>query len=156
MNPVQPPSGSPNQPGLAPQITRQIPKSRIEHQKQVIWQIWLPLGIGVLLILAFLVFTIVTSFSGGSIEVGTWRNVSIIFMILPTLFAGLVFVALFAGLVYGMARFLRVLPGFTQRGQELFQNISHQVKIFSNQIVNPVLSISSRWAGFQALWRRLF
>ena len=132
-----------------------LPASLAGHRRQTVWQIWVPLGIGAAIILAL---TVVAGFSAsrGSPELVRWTNLSLIFMLIPSIVAALSFVLLFAGLIYLFARLLHFLPPYTQLGQAYAHSISVLVRVWCDRAASPFLGIRSSWAGFLTLWRRLF
>jgi hypothetical protein len=125
------------------------------HKRQSFWQIGAPLGIGVIILLGFLALAIFSATQGSS-ELDRWTNVSLMFLILPAVAAGLVFLVLFGGLVYLLARLLNFLPHYTQLGQAYAYYISALVRSWADRAASPIIAIRSSWAGFQTLWRKVF
>jgi hypothetical protein len=113
------------------------------------------LGIGAAIILALAVVAGIGA-SRGSPELVRWTNLSLIFLIIPTILAALVFVLLFTGIIYLMALLLHFLPPYTQLGQAYAHTISVLVRAWCDRAASPFLGIRSSWAGFLFLWRRLF
>ncbi len=129
--------------------------SLARHRRQTAWQIWVPLGLGVAIVLGLAVLAGFGA-SVGSPELLRWTNISIIFLIIPAAAASLSFVVLFAALIYIMARLLRFIPPYTQLGQAYAHYISVLVRVWSDRAASPFLAVRSAWAGFLTLWRRLF
>ena len=129
--------------------------SLARHQRQAVWQIWVPLGFGAAVILGLAVLAAISA-SQGSPELVRWSNVSLIFLIIPVVMSALIFVLLFAGMIYLMARLLHFLPPYTQLGQAYAHYISVLVRVWSDRAASPFLAIGSAWAGFQTLRRRIF
>jgi hypothetical protein len=125
------------------------------HQRQAVWQIWVPLGIGAVIILGLVVLAGVGA-SLGSPELVRWTNISLLFLIMPAALVALGFVFVFAGIIFLMARLLHFLPSYTQLGQAYAHSISVLVRAWSDRAASPFLGIRSSWAGFLTLWRRLF
>lgn len=140
------------------QLKKVVDFSKLEHthRQQVFWQIALPIAFGGLVVLAFLVLAILATFSNTSTALGNWRDISLIFMILPTLLVGLVFVAIFGGLIYLMTRIIKGLPSISRKGQIFMASLSQQIKKLADRSLSPVFSVHAYWAGVQTFWRRIF
>ena len=87
-------------------------------------------------------------------EVPVWRDISLIFMIIPVVLVGLIFLGIFIGIVYLLARLLNILPTYTQLGQAYVRTFSSMVRMWADRAVNPFLAIRSLWAGIVSIWRR--
>jgi hypothetical protein len=153
-----PPPSSPPQtarPGTAQAKPGTLPGSLARHRRQAVWQIWVPLGIGAA---ATLGLAVLAGFGAslGSPELLRWTNISLLFLILPAAMAALIFVLLFAGMIYLMTRLLHFLPPYTQLGQAYAHYLSVLVRVWSDRAASPFLAVRSAWAGFLTLWRRLF
>ena len=86
--------------------------SYLKHRKQVMRQIILPVVIAALLMVALIVLISLATFKLDG-DVGRWAAVSTIWVIIPILLAGLLFLAILVGLIYLMARALSALPHYT-------------------------------------------
>jgi len=142
-------------PGPTQGKTKGLADSLARHQRQAVWQIWVPLGFGAAVILGLAVLAGFSA-SQGSPDLLRWTNVSLIFLIIPTAMAALIFVVLFAGMIFLMARLLHLLPPYTQLGQAYARSISVLVRVWSDRAASPFLAIRSAWAGLLTLWQRLF
>jgi hypothetical protein len=152
------PSPTPSQtaiPGAVQGKPKDLAGSLARHQRQSVWQIWVPFGFGAAVILGLAVLAAFAA-SQGSPELLRWTNVSLIFLIIPVAMSALIFVLLFGGMIYLMARLLHILPPYTQLGQAYAHYISVLVRVWSDRAANPFLAIRSAWAGFLTLWRRIF
>jgi len=129
------------------------PATQRAHQREALWQISLPLVLGVLLVLAA---------AGGVVWAGTtntgtvskWADASLIWLITPLMVVALLFLGLLAGLVYVLTLGTRRLPFFMHRVQNFFRLISLWVRKAADGAVEPVLRTQSVSAAWRALWRR--
>ena len=129
------------------------PVTRRMHRREVFWQITVPLVIGAILVLAA---------GAGVIYVGAtnlgpvdrWASISIIWLIIPTMFVALIFLAVIASLAYGLVRLIGVLPKYTRQVQDLFVSIEARVKSAADSAVEPTLRVQGIIAGLRALRRR--
>ena len=112
-----------------------------------------PLVIGALLVLAACGLTI--GAATGGISVTLWRDVSMIWLLLPALLLSLIPLALLGGLAYGVIRLIGVLPGFFFKVQQIFKTVSVRVSQVSSRIASPVIGLRSFFAGAARLWRSL-
>ena len=72
-----------------------------QHRKEVFWQIWLPIGIGALALLALGVMAGL-SLQGGTDSAARWGNIAVMWLILPVFALGLLSLSLLFGLIFGV------------------------------------------------------
>ncbi len=134
--------------------TRQIPErnplTHREHQRQVFWQIILPLAVGVIVVLALAVLVSLSSIETSS----RWADISLIFLILPTAVATLLFIAVAAALVYGLWYAIKFIPPYARIVQDFFYNIQRRVRTGADMAAEPVLRVNSWIAGLRAVQRK--
>jgi hypothetical protein len=124
------------------------PQTQAAHRREVLWQITVPLVIGVLLILALAVGTVLSSYSFASQA----ANISLIWLILPALLFIFIFLILLAGITYGIIRLIGILPPYAAYVQNLFVLVNGKVRQISDAAVEPVLKTAGAWAGLGALF----
>jgi hypothetical protein len=122
------------------------PKTHAEHRREVFWQITLPLVIGILLLLAALA-AIIFSAAQPITDVGRWADVSLMWIILPSLFFALIILVILIGLVYGISRLLSIIPRYAYIIQRYFEQGRGKVSQLTNLMAEPVLKINSFWAA---------
>jgi hypothetical protein len=129
------------------------PLTQRRHRKDVFWQITLPLLVGVLLIL---VAGIGVGYAGvyNTGPVDRWASVSIIWLIIPMMAVALIFLAVTAGLAYGLMRLNGLLPTYTRQLQDVFVVIETRVKRAADAAVEPALRVRSAFAGLRAFRRK--
>jgi hypothetical protein len=121
------------------------------HRRQVAWQIGVPLGLTGLLFLAACVLVILGG-SRSTFDTGLGMSVSAIFLLLPVIFTCLIFLAISAALIYLMAKFLGILPGYTRLAQYYAHALSQIVAVYAAKAIQPILAVH----GFQAAVKRFF
>ena len=119
-------------------------RTRALIRRDVAWQIALPLGLAVLVVLVLAVLLILPV---GAPARSVWADISLIFLIIPTGLIGLVVLALVAGLVYGLMIVLRELPYYAKKAQDFVALATYRVSMVANKISNVILSMRSFWAG---------
>jgi uncharacterized membrane protein len=131
-------------------IKRQYPernlKTHAEHKREVFWQITLPLIIGILLLLAAL-SAIIFSATQPVTDVGRWADVSLMWLIIPTLFFALIILVIMIGLVYAISLLIRVIPRYTCIIQLYFEQAHGKVSQLTDLLVEPILRVNSLWAS---------
>lgn len=123
------------------------------HRRQVFWQIWFPLGMAALIVAAAAVLAAVFSASG-QVGSGQLASVSIIWMILPMLVTGIIFMLFTAGMIFLLARGLRILPVYTRLIWIYAEIIQLRTTEILDRLVNPVIQGRSRAAGWKAIFTR--
>jgi hypothetical protein len=131
---------------------RQNPSYR-KHKKQRFWQIFLPIGLGVVVILALAALIILTAAGGSEAgEISTWADTSLIWLILPVLlFAFIAAMVLFV-LIYFVGRVMRVLPPYTSIVQHYCRLIAKKTRTVSDKLVTPMIATQSVKARVQAFF----
>jgi predicted membrane protein len=134
-----------------------MPGARLRNQRtaalirrDVIWQIGLPLGIAILIVLVIMVYFIaglLFNFPAVAPAGSLWADIALIVLIIPTALMALVVLALIGGLVYLMIRLLREVPYYAKKAQDFVALATYRVNNMAAKITNVVLSIRSFWAG---------
>ncbi len=136
-----------------PTHLERTPKTRAAHRREVFWQITIPLLVGVLLILAA-VGAIIFSTIQPVTDVERWADVSLIWMILPSLFFALLLLVLLAGLIYAISFLLRLIPPYALVVQLFFERAKGKVSQLLNLSTEPILRINSVWAAIRYATQR--
>jgi len=123
------------------------------HRRQFWIQIFLPMILAVLFIIAVGVITGVATF-GANGNSPVWAAISTIWLVIPVMFFGLVFLILVAGLVYLLARTLQVLPPYTSKAQYYVNRGASEAKRFSDMAAEPVLFLESIKASLKTIFGR--
>ena len=126
------------------------PKTHQAHSREVLWQIAIPVLIGLLAMLGLAV--VVTFGSAGSVD--RWGEISMVWLILPLFFFALFFLAILAGLIYATTYLLGILPPYALLVQDMFVKLNGKVKSSADAVVEPVLRMHAFRAGWRALQRK--
>ncbi len=116
-----------------------------KHRHEVKIQIYLPVIIGLLVILAGVIAIIIYGFQAGS-NLRRWADVSLIWVIVPVMFIGLVLMLVTVAALYGVTRVLGILPGYSKIVQGYFNQAGARVSQVTNVLVEPVVKARSSWA----------
>lgn len=123
------------------------------HRRQFWLQIFLPMLIAILLIIAVAVWTGIATFGQGG-DSPRWAAISTIWLVIPVMFFSLVFLAILIGLIYLMARALNVIPPYTAKAQYYVNHGTSEARRFSEMATKPVLFIEGIRASVKAFFGR--
>ena len=124
------------------------PKTHAEHRREAFWQITFPLVIGIPLLLAA-VAVIIISATQPVTDVGRWADVSLMWLILPSLFFALILLVLLIGFVYLISYLLRLIPHYALVVQLYFEAGKNKISQLSNLSIEPILRIRAIWAAMR-------
>ena len=121
------------------------PVTYSQHKREVFWQITIPMAIGILLVLLGVVAVLIAATQPTS-ELSRWADVSLIWLIIPSLFIGLIFLVILATIVYLIIVVLRITPRYSHLILLYLEIGKYKVIRISNQITNPIVKTRSMWA----------
>jgi len=121
------------------------PKTYAVHRRQVFWQVTLPLVVGILLVLGTIVL-IILSATQPVTDLDRWADVSLVWLILPSLFFALILLIILVGVVYAITVIFRLVPRYARVVQLYFELGKDKVSHISNRVVEPILKMHSIWA----------
>jgi hypothetical protein len=91
---------------------------------------------------------------GESGDAPRWAAISTIWLVIPVMFFGLLFLVVLVGLVYLLAQGLQALPPYTSKAQYYVDRGASEAKRFSDMAAKPVLFIEGIIASLKAIFRR--
>jgi len=138
---------------MKPKIPQPVHESYKRHRRELAWQIILPVALTALLIVALIVLVNIATFNEGG-DVGRWAAISTIWIVVPVMVAGLVFLALLVALVYLMMRLLNITPTYTGIAQDYVYKAAGYVKRGADMAVKPVLFLDGIGASLRAFFGR--
>lgn len=122
-----------------------------KHRRQLWTQILIPLLVMALILIAIIILTTISTFQENG-DVERWAAISTMWIVIPILIAGLLVLAVFSGMIYGMARLLAIIPPYAGQAQKFVWRLEGYFKRGANMVVKPVLALD----GILATFRRLF
>lgn len=129
-------------------------RTEAKHKRDVLWQIWLPLGIGILAVLGLAGWVIVNAAQGADLR--QTADASLIFLLIPLLVMALIPLILLSVLVYATIWLHRNLPFYAYRVQTAMTRLQQQVQRFSDRLVAPIIRSRELQAGLRHLLPRKF
>jgi len=140
----------------APSTSSGIQRSPVlNHRRQMLWQVWIPLGASITCIMA-LALLVVAAAVVGSDQIARWGNISAVWVITPVLIALLIFLAIISGCVYGLNWLLVRMPGWMIKGQLFMIQVSLITRRTANTVASPVMEVNGWKSRLTVLWRQLF
>lgn len=121
------------------------------HRRQFWAQIFLPMILAVLLIVALAVITGMAAF-GANDNSPIWAAISTIWLVIPVMFFGFIFLIVLVGLVYLLAKTLNVLPPYASTAHYYVNRVAQKIKQFSDIAAKPVLFIEENIARLKAIF----
>jgi len=109
--------------------------------------------LAILLIIALAIITGVTAF-GGNGDSPRWAAISTIWLVIPVMIFGLLFLAALAGMVYLLAQALKVIPPYSSKAQYYVNCGASEAKRFSEMATQPVLFLEGIKASLKAIFGR--
>ncbi len=123
------------------------------HRRQFWFQIFLPVILAVVLIIVVAVITGVAAFGEGG-DSPRWSAISTIWLVIPVMVFGLLFLALLVGLIYLLVRTLQVIPPYSSKAQYYVNRGASEAKRFSDMTTRPVLFLEGIKASLKAVFGR--
>lgn len=134
-----------------------VTESYSRHRRQRFWQVLAPVGIGVLIILVILGLVISTAVAtDAGPPVSQWADTSLIWLSMPALMFAVILALILIGMVYLMARLLKVLPGYTFKAQYYVALGKNYIITFADKIVAPIIAVKGASATVSALFGSIF
>ena len=134
-------------------IPRPVHVSYQRHRRQLALQIILPVVLFAILIVALIVLVNIATFRDGG-DVGRWAAISTIWIVIPIMIAGFIFLALLTGIIYLLKRLLQITPLYTGQAQDFVHKIAIRIRRAADASVKPVIFLDSIGAMIKRLLGR--
>jgi hypothetical protein len=134
-------------------IPTPVHESYKQHRKQLVSQIILPVVISALLIVGLIVLVNVATFRDNG-DVGRWAAISTIWIVIPMMFAGLIFLIILGGIVYLLKYLLNIAPVYTGQAQDFIYKIYGYITRAADAAAKPVIFIDGLGASIERLFGR--
>ena len=135
---------------MAAKSVNQLSSQKL-HRRQMLLQVWLPLGIAVAAFI-FIGILVILSAGGGSEVVTQAANISTIYILIPVILMGVLY-AMFVGLaIFLVAKLTGKITPAARSVQGLFALMSNKTLQISSRLVNPYIKANSWWSAFKSLF----
>lgn len=128
---------------LAPPVN---PVTQRSFRRQVGWQVYLPLGLGVL---ALIVLAVALA-SAGVGDASLWADLSLVLMALPACLLGVILFAALVAAGLGVARLTVLLPPYSFQAQRAMSRLRAAMLRAADVSVSPIVAARSAGASAQA------
>lgn len=119
----------------------------IAFKRQVRLQVYLPLGVFVLLLAAVVAWFWI----GGVGEAGVWADVGLIMLLIPALFVGLILLALFLALAILIGKLVGLIPEPANRVRLIVRRVEKETRRGVDLATNPLVNLSAIWSALKAI-----
>jgi ABC-type dipeptide/oligopeptide/nickel transport system permease component len=137
---------------IPPQLPEKNPVTWKAHSWQTFWQITLPILLCSLVAVGFAILA--AAFASPEAD-SQWADISLIFLLVPVMVTAIIFLVIFAGLVFAFLQALKALPPYARLVQDFFAKVEREVRVRSDQVVEPFMRVHSSAAGLRYLGKRL-
>ena len=115
-----------------------LPIDQSAHQKQIFWQVWVPLILGILVVVFLAFLAAQTGLAAGD-EGGRFAGVSLILLLTPTLVFCLLIIAALILLIFGIYKLTAILPLYNFKALTYVVLASDFIRLWADRIAQPVL-----------------
>ena len=127
-------------------------QTEAKHKKDILWQIWVPLILGICIAVAVAVFTTIATSSANNFSFSLkWANISTVFLTLIAASIGLFTLFLFILIIALLARLIKYTPIYAK----LTQSYVFQAAVFiftaAEKITAPIIKIHGWKASVDTL-----
>lgn len=127
-------------------------ESYTRHRRDLAWKILFPVILFSLIVVGMAVVTAVAGYQ--TAEVGRWSAISAIWLILPVMVLGLIFLALTIALIVLFSQLLEKSPPVFGKIQDTLLRVNARIVLAVDKVVDPILTVQSWSAGVRSLSRR--
>jgi uncharacterized membrane protein len=137
-------------------LTHQDRPSHLRHKRQRFWQILLPVLLGSLIPLAVAVLMVMTITGGATgLNVSQGADAALIWIIIPLMLVALLFTVILLGTIYGIAKLLNLLPGYTHLAQHYVSWAADKIQFGAKQASAPIIKLKGVSASVSAFFTAL-
>ena len=132
-------------------LPQPVHESYVKHRRDRTWKIIFPVILSSVLCIGLIVLINLATFRGGG-DVARWAAISSMWIAIPTIIGMLIVLALLAGMIYLLAKLLKLLPPYTAKVQDFFYKIESFAKRGADAAAKPVISINAVAASINRLF----
>jgi uncharacterized membrane protein YadS len=125
------------------------PETYAAHRRDVLWQIWLPIGatIGIIVLFVLLILLI----DRGTLS--QWGGLATILLVVPLLILGFIVLAVLLGGIVLLTQFLPKVSPFMLQAQIFVIRLEIKVRKLADALVEPAIRTRQNWARLSVLRR---
>ncbi len=133
---------------LPPAERPRNPHTEALHKRDTFWQIYFPMWLALLVVLAVCILAAISAFADGGAVGRLWADISLVFLVLQAMVFTLPLLFIFGGLAYGVGYVIPKLPPYFKIAQDYVALAASEVKRLTRYVEEPVLQFKSGVAGF--------
>jgi hypothetical protein len=122
------------------------PKPSPRYLRQIWLQIYLPLFVGLLVLIGLVYFLR----AGGVGTTSAWADASTVLLLIPVILLGFLFTLACIALAVGMGYLIGWLPGPIRKGWEVLLRVRSGVRRGADLAARPIVSAKGVWASVRA------
>jgi hypothetical protein len=134
-------------------IPQPVHESYTRHRKQRTSQILLPVILAAILFIGLVVLVYIATFNNNG-DVGRWAAIATMWIAMPVLIMGFVFLLLLAGMIYLFARLLGIAPVYTGKAQDFVHKLAIRIRLAADTTVKPIIALNGYGATIKTLLGR--
>jgi hypothetical protein len=124
------------------------------HRKQRTTQIILPVVLGAVVFISITILVCVAALNATG-NISTWAEISTIWITIPIIITGLIFLALLIGLIYLMVGALTNLPHYTSMAQDYIYVARSYIIRGADMVAKPVIDLEGFIERIKAFFGRI-
>lgn len=137
-------------PSPPPTPSLRNPQTQARHKREVLWQITLPLILGIIFFIGASVFVTL----GASGDASRWADATLVWLIIPWLIVSILVIGIKIGLIYLVVKLIHKLPSASYTLYGFLRRVHEIVKQAGDKAVEPVMKTASLRGRLQALRSR--
>ena len=119
------------------------------HKRQRSWQILVPILLFIVLI--FVVGSFVIGAEAGQTRL--WADIATIWLVAPLMLFALLCMVMLGGMIYAIARLMKIAPRYTLQAQDFALRLMAGVKRGADVAVKPVVWLEQARAALKSLFK---
>jgi ABC-type dipeptide/oligopeptide/nickel transport system permease component len=136
---------------IRPPLPARNPITQDLHQRQVLWQVFVPMILGAIIVI---LLGVLVSVAASAAQIVRFSDISIILLIMPTFLVGVLFLAIFGALIFLLAKMIQLLPPYARLAQIYLERFTGMLNRAADMAANPLLSFESKLAGFKTIFQK--
>jgi hypothetical protein len=128
-------------------LAKRNPVTEARYRCQIRLQVFLPLALVFIAVVAFLILF----WPGSSAAKSAYADVSLVMLILPAMVFGLVVLVFLVGMIYVIIQALRVIPGAAYQVQDAFMRVERYVRLYADKAAMPFVKVGGLGGALQAV-----
>jgi hypothetical protein len=127
-------------------LPKPVHASYLKHRRDTAWKIIFPVVLSSVLCLGLIVLINIATFRGGG-DAQRWADISTMWIAIPVMLLLLVTFAVLSGIVYLLAKLLKIAPPYTALAQDFFYKMEGYVRRGADAAAKPFIFIDSLGAS---------